>query len=112
MVKVALLKEFRNGAASLRIASDEALLAHFKLRPKLVDKVVKKQLEDPIIRKLLEEVKVQQRVDFKLRSDGALLKHGKIYVPKDTNVKHAILEEAHSSAYAMHPSSTKMYRTL
>ena len=28
------------------------------------------------------------------------------------DLKHEILEEAHSSAYAMHPGSTKMYRTI
>ena len=33
-------------------------------------------------------------------------------MPRDEEVKQAILEEAHSSAYAMHPGSTKMYRTL
>ncbi|KAL0555993.1 hypothetical protein IC582_004496 [Cucumis melo] len=33
-------------------------------------------------------------------------------VLKDQTLKDQILEEAYSSAYAMHPSSTKMYRTL
>ena len=58
VVKVALLKEFRNGAPSLRVTSDGVLLAHFQLRPKLVDEVVKKQLEDHVIKKLMEKVKV------------------------------------------------------
>ena len=42
-------------------------MAHFQLRPKLVDEVIKKQLEDPEIRKLIKEVKAQPRVDFELR---------------------------------------------
>ena len=33
-------------------------------------------------------------------------------VPSNPDLKKQILEEAHSSAYAMHPGSTKMYRTL
>ncbi|KAA0053144.1 Retrovirus-related Pol polyprotein from transposon 17.6 [Cucumis melo var. makuwa] len=33
-------------------------------------------------------------------------------VPRDKTLKDQILEEAHSSTYAMHPGSTKMYRTL
>ena len=32
--------------------------------------------------------------------------------PEYGELKRDIMEEAHSSAYAMHPSSTKMYRTL
>ena len=33
-------------------------------------------------------------------------------VPEIGELKREILEEAHSSAYAMHPGSTKMYPTL
>ena len=33
-------------------------------------------------------------------------------VPEYGKLKKDIMEEAHSSAYAMHPGSTKMYRTL
>ena len=40
-----------------------------------------------MIKKLMEEVKVQRRVNFELRSDGALLKQSRIYVPKDVEVK-------------------------
>ena len=107
-----MLKEFRSGATSLGVTNDGALLAPFQLRPKLVDEVVKKQLEDRVIKKIWEEMKAQQRADFELRSDGALLKHGRVYVPKDTEVKQAILDEAHSSTNVMHPGSTKMYRAL
>ena len=33
-------------------------------------------------------------------------------VPEYGELKRDIMEEAHSSAYAMHPGSTKIYRTL
>ena len=33
-------------------------------------------------------------------------------VPEYGELKRDIVEEAHSSAYAMHPGSTKMYKTL
>ena len=33
-------------------------------------------------------------------------------VPEYGELKREIMEEAHSSVYAMHPGSTKMYRTL
>ena len=33
-------------------------------------------------------------------------------VPEYGELKRDIMEEAHSSAYAMHPGSTKMYKTL
>ena len=37
----------------------------------------------------------------------------RLCVPKrNAELKEEIMEEAHSSAYAVHPGSTKMYRTL
>ena len=57
-------------------------------------------------------MKAKQRVDFELRPDGTLVKNCRLYVPKFTEVRQAILEEARSSTYAMHPGNTKMYRTL
>ncbi|KAA0067851.1 Transposon Ty3-G Gag-Pol polyprotein [Cucumis melo var. makuwa] len=38
--------------------------------------------------------------------------NGRLCVLNINELKNVILEEAHSSAYAMHPGSTKMYRTL
>ena len=36
----------------------------------------------------------------------------RLCVPDVGDVRKEIMEEAHSSAYAMHPGSTKMYHTL
>ena len=36
----------------------------------------------------------------------------RIYVPDEGELRREILEEAHFSAYAIHPGSTNMYRIL
>ena len=36
----------------------------------------------------------------------------RLCVPDVGDVRKEIMEEAHSSAYAMHPESTKMYHTV
>ncbi|XP_070668719.1 uncharacterized protein [Malus domestica] len=42
-----------------------------------------------------------------------LLDHGdQMYVPDIAELKKDILDEAHISAYAMHPGSTKIYHTI
>ena len=41
-----------------------------------------------------------------------IVKGQRICVPEYGELKRDIMEEAHSSTYVMHPSSTKMYRTL
>ena len=36
----------------------------------------------------------------------------RVCVPDDNDLRKAILEEAHSGSFAIHPSSTKMYQDL
>ena len=50
--------------------------------------------------------------DFRLDHDGTLHFQGRICVPNNPELKRAILEEAHSSRFAMHPGGNKMYRDL
>ena len=61
------------------------------------------------MRKRVEE---GEQSDFAIRDDGALVIGSRLCVPATKELKRQILEEAHSSAYAMHPGSTKMYRAL
>ncbi|KAA0039551.1 putative Retrotransposon protein [Cucumis melo var. makuwa] len=68
--------------------------------------------EDSNLQKKLRKSKKGLEVEFELRTDGAIVKQGRLCVPNISELNNAILEEAHSSAYAMHPGSTKMYRTL
>ena len=52
------------------------------------------------------------QTDLMLKADGTLVMGNRLCVLNNSELKKQILEEAHSSAYAMHPGSTKMYRTL
>ena len=61
------------------------------------------------MRKKVEE---GEQSDFPIRDDGAFVIGFRLCVPAAEELKRQVLEEAHSSAYAMYPGSTKMYRTL
>ena len=89
-----------------------ALFASFQLRSILVDQILEAQLEDPYLMNMRKKVEEGEQSDFAVRDDGALVMGSRLCVPTDEELKRQILEEAHSSAYAMHPGSTKMYRTL
>ena len=62
--------------------------------------------------KLRSKIEAGQQSNFTLRGDGTLVLGHRLCVPDVIELKKEIMEEAHSSAYAMHPGSTKMYRTL
>ena len=89
-----------------------ALFASFQLRPILVDQILEAQLEDPYLMSMRRKVEEEEQSDFSIRNDGALVIGSRLCVPAAEELKGQILGEAHSSAYAMHPGSTKMYRTL
>ncbi|KAL0561549.1 hypothetical protein IC582_001983 [Cucumis melo] len=107
-----LLRELKMGEAAMSVGKLGSLVAHFQVRPILIDRIIKAQLDDARLRKLAEEVRQNQRLNYSLRGDGALMKYDRLCVPSDQTIKDQISEEAHSSAYAMHPGSTKVYRTL
>ena len=62
--------------------------------------------------KLMEEIEKGKKAEFQIRGDGIIVKGQRMCVPEYGELKRDIMEEAHSSAYAMHPCSTKIYRTL
>ncbi|KAA0050100.1 DNA/RNA polymerases superfamily protein [Cucumis melo var. makuwa] len=84
-IRASLLSELRGFKAVMTAESSGRLLAQFQARP---------------------------RGRIELRTDGAIVKQGRLCVLNISELKGTILEEAHNSTYAMHPGSTKMYRTL
>ncbi|KAL0553594.1 hypothetical protein IC582_007494 [Cucumis melo] len=111
-IRVVLLNELRGSKAVVTTEDSGSLLAQFQVRSSLVTKIIKRQSEDSNLQKKFEKSKKGLEVEFELRTDGTIVKQGRLCVPNISELKNAILEEAHSSAYAMHLGSTKMYRTL
>ena len=91
----------------------KALLAHFQVRPILIDRILEAQLDDEETQELIRLRGEGKKTDLRIReTDGMLMQGNRMYVPNDAELKRAILDEAHISAYAMHPGSTKMYHTI
>ena len=107
-----MLLELRSMGVSLETLESGTLVAAFHVRPVLVDRVRDLQAQDPYLMKLRSKIEAGQQSNFTLRGDGTLVLDQRLCVPGVIELKKEIMEEAHSSAYAMHPGSTKMYRTL
>ncbi|CAN6716985.1 unnamed protein product [Malus baccata var. baccata] len=91
----------------------EVFLASFQVRPVLVDRVLKAQLVDEEIQELIQLRSEGKKKDLRIRElDGMLMQENRMYVPNNEELKKEILDEAHCSAYAMHPGGTKMYHTI
>ncbi|KAJ0097414.1 hypothetical protein Patl1_29223 [Pistacia atlantica] len=111
-VRYPLLTELRTLGVELGMNESGVLLAHFQVRPILVDQIRESQFMDPNIIKLMGEVSEGLRTDLWIRGDGMLMMENRLCVPNAEELKREILEEAHSSTYATHPGSTKLYNTL
>ena len=107
-----LLVDLRALEAILEAEDSGALLATFYVRPLLVDQILAGQSQDPQMIKLKEEIEKGKKVEYHIIDDGMIVKGQRMCVPEYGKLKRDIMEEAHSSVYAMHTSSTKMYRTL
>ncbi|KAL5828810.1 hypothetical protein ACOSQ3_018278 [Xanthoceras sorbifolium] len=98
--------------AHLKLTSDDAILAELTLKPNLIQQIQEKQQQDDKLVTIRGQVQEGKDIEFAIRDDGTLCFKNRICIPDDEELRRAILTEAHSSAYSMHPGSTKMYRDL
>ena len=112
VVYLLILVELRSLGVRLELKDTGALLATFHVRPVLIDRIREVQTQDPTVIKLKREAESGQLKGFSVQEDGTLMMGHKLCVPDVGGLKKEIMEDAHSSAYVMHPGSTKMYHTL
>ena len=106
------LVELRSLGVRLELTDTGALLATFHIRPVLIDRIRELQTQDQTVIKLKREAESGKLKGFSVLEDGTLMMGHRLCVPDVGELKKEIMEEAHSSAYAMHLGSTKMYHTL
>ncbi|GJU94736.1 putative reverse transcriptase domain-containing protein [Tanacetum coccineum] len=53
-----------------------------------------------------------RQTEFRIDDDGILWQGTKLCVPEDPTLREALMTEAHSSPFSIHPGSTKMYHDL
>ena len=88
------------------------LLAQFRVWSVYLDRVKATQRRDPQLQKILFEVQQGQSRGFVIDNEGTLRLGTRLCVPNVEELRKEIMEEAHFSAYSIHPGSTKMYHDL
>ena len=77
-----------------------------------LDRVKAAQRRDPQLQKIMYDVQQGQSMDFVVDREGTLRLGTRLCVPYMDKLRKEIMEEAHFSAYSIHPGCTKMYRDL
>ncbi|KAL4319079.1 hypothetical protein GQ457_18G007980 [Hibiscus cannabinus] len=104
--------ELRAMFANLSISRDGGLVVELQVKSTLIQLIREKQLCDRAIAAYVQDIAEGKPTDFRFRDEGVLCFKDRIVVPDDNELRRTILTEAHSSPFAMHPGSTKMYRDL
>jgi hypothetical protein len=66
-------------------------------------------VEDEKIREIKHNIKEEKSPGFVEDGQGVMWYKGRIYVPNIKELKDKALQEAHESAYSIHPGGNKMY---
>ncbi|GMI66048.1 hypothetical protein HRI_000274100 [Hibiscus trionum] len=104
--------ELRAMFACLSVSRDGGLVAELQVKPSMVQLIKDKQLLDDSLVSHVQDIAEGRPSNFCFNDDGVLCFGRRIVVPNDAELRRAILTEGHSSPFAMHPGSTKMYRDL
>ncbi|WRX12107.1 Reverse transcriptase domain - like 10 [Theobroma cacao] len=94
------------------VSETNALLAHFRVRPILIDHIREAQSKDEFVSKALEDPKGKKGEMFTRGTNGVLRDGTRLYVPNSDGLRTEILEEVHMAAYVVHLRVTKMYQDL
>lgn len=77
----------------------------------IVSEILKAQQTDESLLEILNEPS-SDKLPYKIREDGLVLIHDKIYVPDDPGIHLLILKRKHDHVLAGHPGITKTYQLI
>ena len=98
--------------ANLSLSDDRIVVAELIARPKLLNLVLEAQNKDEKIFAIIDQIGDGKETEFTVNENGGLYYKDRVCVPDEDELRKAILEEAHSRSFAIHPGRTKMYQDL
>ena len=78
----------------------------------MLNRVPEAQKKDEKIYAIVSQIGNDKETEFTVNENGVLYYKDRVCVPDGNGLRKAILEEAHSGSFSIHPSSTKMYQDL
>ncbi|KAA3483679.1 reverse transcriptase [Gossypium australe] len=107
-----VVSDLRVMFAHLSLYDDGSLLAELQVKQPWLNEVKEGQLVDEELSAKLQQVQNEELEDYGINDEGVWCFKGKVCMPKDQELRQRILQESHSSPYAMHPGGSKLYRDL
>ena len=96
--------------AHFSLSDGGTIVAELIARPNLLNRVLEAQKKDEKIYAIMKQMGDDKETEFEVKGDRSLYYKDRVCVPNDCELKKAILDEAHSGSFPIHPGSTKMYQ--
>ena len=104
-----IVQTLRSLNAHLSLSDDGTVVVELIARPDLLNQVLEAQKNDEKISAIVKQIEGGNETEFEVKGDRSLYYKNRVCVPNDCELKKAIVDEAHSGSFAIHPGSTKMY---
>nr|GFD35045.1 putative reverse transcriptase domain-containing protein [Tanacetum cinerariifolium] len=96
----------------LCIRGTKGYWASLKIKPNLILRIKEAQKEDVELWVVFQKSDEDEKMKFQVDDDGVMWFGDRLCVPSNPTLREAVLLEAHSSHFFIHPGSTKMYEDL
>jgi len=83
-----------------------------KVQPTLEEQIRQAQKEDRYLNTMKKNAGSGKAPGFRVDEKGILWYKNRICVPKRADLRQIIMDEAHNSAYSIHPGATKIFMDL
>nr|GFC43076.1 putative polyprotein [Tanacetum cinerariifolium] len=94
----------------LYVRGQHGYWASLRIEPDLISRIKKAQKEDNEIWTIVENL--DKQVEFHLDDDHVLWQDTRLVVPNDVSLREALLTEAHSSPFLVHPARCLIYHQV
>ena len=98
--------------AHLSLSDDGTVVVELIARPEILNRVLEAQKRDEKIYAIISQIGNGKETEFTVNENGVLCYKDRVCVLDGNDLRKAILEEAHSGSFFIHPGSTKTYQDL
>nr|GFA86629.1 DNA/RNA polymerase superfamily protein [Tanacetum cinerariifolium] len=107
-----IIKDLELMEVKLVVHGSEGYIASLKIEPNIILQIKEAQKEDGELWSVVQNMKKGKQEELQVDEHGVIWYGNRLCVPDVSSLREAVLSEARSSPFSIHPGSTKMYIDL
>ena len=107
-----IINDLEGMGVELYTRGSEGCIASLTVEPNLISRIKGAQKEDGELWALTQNMEEGKQQELRIDEHDVIWFGDRLCVPADPSIREAVLADAHSSPFSIHPGSTKMYQDL